>query len=100
MLQFKRVREGRVGGGGAGCDQRRQLLTGKIVLKWSKEVTDDWHTPCLPQHLLPLLPVHVPYIGVMFGEAKDSVEELIMWHVYFKQNLLLIKKDSLTVCSW
>lgn len=77
LLQFWRGREGEGGGGewsGRGrCGQK--LLTGKVVLQGSEEVTDDRHTPRLPQHLLPLLPVHVPHIGVMFGETKDPGEE-------------------------
>lgn len=32
---------------------------------------DDGHAPGLPQHLLPLLPVHVPHVSVVFGEPKD-----------------------------
>lgn len=60
------------GGGQAGCSHGRQLLTSKVLLQRGKEVTDDRHTPRLPQQLLPLLTVHVPHVGVMFGETKDS----------------------------
>lgn len=35
-------------------------------------MTDDRDAPCLPEHLLPLLPVHVPHVGVVFGEPEDS----------------------------
>uniref|UniRef100_A0A3B4TV73 Uncharacterized protein n=1 Tax=Seriola dumerili TaxID=41447 RepID=A0A3B4TV73_SERDU len=70
LSQLLQVWRGRGGYGGGGS-----LFTGKIVLQGSEEVTDDWHTPRLPQHLLPLLPVHVPHVGVMFGETKDSGEE-------------------------
>lgn len=71
LLQFWGGRGGRGGGGG----QRKQLLTGEIVLQGGEKVTDDRHAPCLPQHLLPLLPVHVPHVGVMFGETEDSGDE-------------------------
>lgn len=60
------------GGGHAGGGQRRQLLTSKVLLQWGKEVANDGYAPGLPQQLLPLLPVHVPHIGVVFGETKDS----------------------------
>lgn len=53
----------------------RQLLTGEIILQGSEEVTDDRHAPGLPQHRLPLLPVHVPHVGVMFGKTEDSGDE-------------------------
>jgi len=76
VLQVWRVRGGCRGGGVGGecarCGQRRQLLTSKVVLQGSEEVADDWHTPRFPKHLLPLLPIHVPYISVMFGETKNS----------------------------
>lgn len=62
LLYFWRGR-----GGGHG----RQFLAGEIVLKRCKEVPDDGHAPGLPQHLLPLLPVHVPHVSVVFGETKD-----------------------------
>lgn len=39
-------------------------------------MADDRHAPRLPQHLLPLLPAHIPHVGVMFGEAKDSGDEV------------------------
>lgn len=38
---------------------------------------DDGDAPRLPQHLLPLLSVHVPHIGVVFGKPKDSGENRI-----------------------
>lgn len=36
-------------------------------------MSDDGHAPGLPQNLLPLLPVHVPHISVVFREPKDPV---------------------------
>lgn len=63
-------------GGGHAQGQRRQLLTSKVFLQWGKEVTNDRNAPGFPQQLLPLLPVHVPHICVMFGKTKDSVEEI------------------------
>lgn len=38
-------------------------------------MSDDRHAPGLPQDLLPLLPVHVPHVGVVFGKAKDPGDE-------------------------
>lgn len=55
------------GGGGEGG----QLHTGKVVLERSEEVADDGNTPGLTQNLLPLLPVHVPHIRVVFGKTED-----------------------------
>lgn len=70
MLGDLRDWGGRRGGGGGGHD--RKLLTGKVVLQRSKKVSDDGHAPRLPQNLLPLLPVHVPHVSVVFWEPKDS----------------------------
>ena len=35
-------------------------------------MADDRHAPRLPQNLLPPPAVHVPHVGVVLGEAKDS----------------------------
>lgn len=59
------------GGSGGGGGKGGQLLTGKVVLERSEEVADDGDTPGLPQNLLPLLPVHVPHIRVVFWKTKD-----------------------------
>lgn len=71
LLQLWRGRRGRRGPGG----HRRQLLAGKVILERSEEVADDGNAPGLPQNLLPLLPVHVPNVRVVFGETKDPEEE-------------------------
>lgn len=75
LLQLWRGRGGRGGGGGGRGHGNRNHLAGKVVLQGSEEVTDDRHAPGLPQHLLPLLPVHVPHVSVMFGETKDSGDQ-------------------------
>lgn len=71
LLQLWRGRGSRGGGG----RQMWQLLAGEIILQGSEEVTDDRHAPGLPEHHLPLLPVHVPHVGVMFGKTEDSGDE-------------------------
>ena len=38
-------------------------------------MSDDGHAPGLPQNLLPLLPVHVPHVSVVFGKPKDPGDE-------------------------
>lgn len=38
-------------------------------------MSDDGHAPGLAQDLLPLLLVHVPHVGVVFGEAEDPGDE-------------------------
>lgn len=63
------------GGGGADGGQWGQLLAGEVVLQRGEEVADHRDAPGLPQDLLPLLPAHVPHVGVVFGEAEDPGEQ-------------------------
>lgn len=57
-------------------------------------MSDDGHAPGLPKNLLPLLPVHVPHVGVVFGEPKDpGGEEDEFTHPRSLQNLGKPKRD-------